>query len=170
MATILSLSPDNGNNIAHVSSNGSEVTFRVSTEITFEPGHKYIQTAYTVVNNNDYPTNVPELHIQITKDAQGEEALKVSELVDVSMSDIFEPVSILVMIKEHGDLRIEQVYIEQAQSMHRGGIGDIDSYTRPLDSRILPTDIGPPGFSDDSADDDLSKDGFEALEDIGPPE
>jgi len=160
MATVVSLSRDDGSQIQWESTNGNEVTFRINTDVSTATGAGYRQTGFSVHNNNNYPTEIPEVHIDIEEDSNGTEVLHISELVTVTMDDINGLVAIEVVVKENGEIRWSESYCEQPANLTRGIIGPATG-----DAAFEPGDIGPPDLPDGLTGEDLDQ-----LEDIGPPE
>jgi len=129
MARVLSLSPDDHSQIQWEATNGNEVTFRVSADVVLAPGEKGVVVGYSIVENDNFPTDIPELHVEVLSDPNGSETLNVSELVTVTMANIYEEVAINFVVREGGSISKEATYLEQPGTTGRS---------------IAPGDIGPP--------------------------
>ena len=122
MATVTSLSPDNGTNVIWESTNGNDVTFKVTSDITLSGGDLCIKSSHSAHYNTDFPSDVPELHFEIVENTSGTGVVSVSETITVTMDDINSPVTVVLIVKEGGQTKKTGTYHEsQGQMMRPGG-------------------------------------------------
>lgn len=129
MATVNSI--DNGS-VVWETTNGNVVTFRVNADVNLSYSDTCIKLSHNPHANDNFPSDVPEIHYHISSDSSGTNVVAVSELIDVTMDDIWDPVAVKLVIKEGGTTKGEHVYSEDPQNVHRNiynddGVGvDID--------------------------------------------
>lgn len=121
MATVTSLSPDNGTNLTWESTNGNDVTFRLTSDITLASGNFCIKAGHSSHYHTNFPTDIPELHFEISEDGGGTEVIGVSETITVTMDDINTPVTVVLVVKESGITKKKGTYNENQGTMRRPG-------------------------------------------------
>jgi len=120
MATVTALTEDNLEQISWVKTVGNIVTFRVQATITMQAGDHCLQTGSSSHLNNNFPQDTPELHIEISPDANGSLSIQVDEEIEVNMpGNIYQAVNILLVVKEGGDIKRETTYNENPVEIER---------------------------------------------------
>lgn len=121
MATVQSLSADDFSQVEWQSSAGTIITFKLTTTAHLTAGKNYLQTGSSCHHNTQFPTDIPELHIDIEEGTNGNglNPLILSGTIPVTMANIHEPVTIKLIIKENGNTEGESVYQENPDHIER---------------------------------------------------
>jgi hypothetical protein len=110
MITVTHITPNDFTQIQYLSKVGNTLSFELT--FSFDTDKKCNVTARIVDKNGDFPTETPELIIEIAEDANGSTSTQITENIDVTMDEITDPVSILAKVKEGGNEKAEVEYVE----------------------------------------------------------
>lgn len=118
MAEVISITANDYTQVSHDATSGHDITFLVTTDITFDTGQNCSIVDVTRHHNLNFPTDLPELHIHV-EEGSGSNSIQISELITVKMANIHDPVSIKLVIKEGEENRKESLYQEDPDHIER---------------------------------------------------